>query len=337
MWTVWILAVVQCVIISVTVKGSANIQIFTATPDNSLRNTSYLPTWDSLDTRPLPQWYDEAKIGIFIHWGVFSVPSYGSEWFWQDWKGEKVSSFVEFMKNNYPPGFTYQDFARQFTAEFFDPDHWAELFESSGAKFIEVLPGVNEYTVCVYGDWETTDDYWTAKEFIAWLYNDSPVKDTVVVNDRWGTGDLGKHGDFYTPTDRFNPGVLQSHKWENCMTIDKQSWGFRRNAKLYDYLTMEELLKTLAETVSCGGNLLMNVGPTKDGIITPIYEERLRGMGKYTKNVNDVGTTVYAIVLNWPQGGSLRLGAPSGDQEVVLTFSSLTKQTLLLNGHGFLS
>jgi alpha-L-fucosidase len=42
----------------------------------------YTPDWDSLDTRPLPQWYDNAKIGIFIHWGVFSVPSFHSEWFW---------------------------------------------------------------------------------------------------------------------------------------------------------------------------------------------------------------------------------------------------------------
>lgn len=46
----------------------------------------YEPTWDSLDTRPLPKWYDEAKFGIFIHWGVFSVPSYVDEWFWDYWK-----------------------------------------------------------------------------------------------------------------------------------------------------------------------------------------------------------------------------------------------------------
>lgn len=42
----------------------------------------YDPTWESLDRRPLPSWFDQAKFGIFIHWGVFSVPSFGSEWFW---------------------------------------------------------------------------------------------------------------------------------------------------------------------------------------------------------------------------------------------------------------
>lgn len=47
----------------------------------------YVPTWSSLDNRPLPSWYDNAKLGIFIHWGVFSVPSFGSEWFWNNWKG----------------------------------------------------------------------------------------------------------------------------------------------------------------------------------------------------------------------------------------------------------
>jgi alpha-L-fucosidase len=47
----------------------------------------YLPNWDSVDKRPLPTWYDEAKVGIFVHWGVFAVPSFGSEWFWHNWKG----------------------------------------------------------------------------------------------------------------------------------------------------------------------------------------------------------------------------------------------------------
>lgn len=55
----------------------------------------YEPNWESIDSRPLPSWFDEAKFGIFIHWGVFSVPSFNSEWFWIDWK----SKYKENNKN----------------------------------------------------------------------------------------------------------------------------------------------------------------------------------------------------------------------------------------------
>ena len=96
--------------------------------------STYLPNWDSLDKRPLPGWYDEAKFGIFMHWGVFSVPSFDSEWFWWAWKGSKTPSVVEFMKKNYPPGFTYADFAPMFKAEFFDPNEWADILAASGAQ-----------------------------------------------------------------------------------------------------------------------------------------------------------------------------------------------------------
>ena len=57
----------------------------------------YKPTWESLDSRPLPSWYDEAKFGIFIHWGVYSVPSFGSEWFWYRRKGQQRPEYVEFV------------------------------------------------------------------------------------------------------------------------------------------------------------------------------------------------------------------------------------------------
>ncbi|CAG2231744.1 FUCA [Mytilus edulis] len=77
------------------------------------------------------------------------------------------------------------------------------------------------------GSGEAPDSYWMSKEFIAWLYNDSPVKDTVVVNDRWGRGDICRHGGYLTCNDRYNPKALQNRKFENPMTIEKPL-GIRR-------------------------------------------------------------------------------------------------------------
>ncbi|XP_004519134.1 putative alpha-L-fucosidase [Ceratitis capitata] len=326
----------------------------------------YEPNWASLDERPLPSWYDEAKIGIFIHWGVYSVPSFGSEWFWEDWLNLRYPNYLSFMKNNYKPSFAYQEFAHEFTAELFNATKWALLFRDSGAKYVvltskhhdgytlwpstssfswnsmdvgpkrdiirelstairqesslkfglyyslfewfnrlyindklhlflqqnyverkmrpEQMELINEYLPEILwsdGDWEAPAKYWKAEEFIAWLYNDSPVRDTIVTNDRWGFGTACHHGDFYNCQDRYNPGILQPHKWENAFTLDKSSWGQRFDVELNDFMTSEELIGEVVKTVSCNGNALINVGPTKYGTILPIFEERLRDMGKW--------------------------------------------------------
>ncbi|XP_058656848.1 LOW QUALITY PROTEIN: plasma alpha-L-fucosidase [Ammospiza caudacuta] len=391
----------------------------------------YEPTWGSLDARPLPAWFDEAKFGVFIHWGVFSVPSFGSEWFWWYWQKEKREPYVKFMDANYPPGFSYEDFGPLFTAEFFDPNQWADILKASGAKYVvltskhhegftlwgskyswnwnavdvgpkrdlvaELATSVKNRTdlhfglyhslfewfnplfledatnafntskfptskslpelyeiVTKYqpeiiwsdGDGNAPDTYWNSTGFLAWLYNDSPVRDTVVTNDRWGAGSICAHGGFYTCSDRYNPGRLLPRKWENCMTIDRGSWGYRRDARLRDYLPIEDLVKQLVETVSCGGNLLMNIGPTHDGRIAVVFEERLRQVGSWLqvngeaiygtkpwRAQNDTVTPgvwytftpkegkVNAIFLNWPVSGILELGEPrakAGETQVKL-------------------
>lgn len=118
---------------------------------------------------------------------------------------------------------------------------------------------------------------------LAWLYNDSPVRDKIVVNDRWGQGAMCHHGGYYTCADRYNPGVLQNHKWENAMTLDALSWGLRRNSDIGEYLTDAQVISELVTTVACGGNLLVNVGPGADGTIHPIFQERLRSLGGWMK------------------------------------------------------
>ncbi|CAG0909470.1 unnamed protein product [Cyprideis torosa] len=97
----------------------------------------YEPTWESLDQRPTPAWFDESKFGIFLTWGVYSVPSASSEWFWWQWQGTDPSnSTIKYMEDNFKPGMTYQNFGPMFTAEFYDPVEWAKLFNASGAKYV---------------------------------------------------------------------------------------------------------------------------------------------------------------------------------------------------------
>lgn len=75
---------------------------------------AYEPTWESLDARPLPEWYPNAKIGIFIHWGVFSVPAYETEWFWKKWD-EGSPDFTRFVNDTENVHrFAYPDYAHRF-------------------------------------------------------------------------------------------------------------------------------------------------------------------------------------------------------------------------------
>ena len=120
------------------------------------------------------------------------------------------------------------------------------------------------------------------------------------------------------------------------MTIDKHSWGYRRDAALHDFKTVEEVIANMAQTVSCGGNILINVGPTSDGRIIPLFEERLLQWGEWLKvngeaiyeskpwtHQNDTvtsdvwytqrGGNVYGIVLQYPRHGDhIELGAIEG-------------------------
>jgi alpha-L-fucosidase len=253
---------------------------------------TYQPTWESIDSRPTPQWFTDAKFGIFIHWGVFSVPSWGplprdgasiyecyAEWYWSRLMNTKDNAhhfFKEHHDKTYGADFKYQDFVNDFTCEMFDPDQWAKVFKTSGAKYVVLtskhhegftlwpsaqswnwnavdagphrdLAGdlinavrkeglrmgyyyslyewfnplyhsdVNAYVdqhmipqmkdlVTRYkpdvlwtdGEWDHPSETWKSTQFLSWLYNESPVKNDVVINDRWGKETRSVHGGIYT-------------------------------------------------------------------------------------------------------------------------------------------
>ena len=99
----------------------------------------YEPNWESLDTRPVPEWFNEAKFGIFVVWGPYSVPAWVdngyAEWYGQRMRRPKDPTHGFHIKN-YGADFKYEQFAPMFKAELWDPDFWADLIEKSGAKYV---------------------------------------------------------------------------------------------------------------------------------------------------------------------------------------------------------
>lgn len=353
-----------------------------------LNGQSYQNNWESLDSRTIPTWFEDAKFGIFIHWGVYSVPAWRmlepglyasyAEWYYARVMFNPDKGGEEFHNSNYGADFEYRDFGPMFRAELFDPGLWARLFKRSGARYV-VLTSKHHDGYCLWptkspykanwnsmdvgshrdlvgdlteavraeglrmglyysniewessrthrtesgyylpdwvvekykipedeyvdqhmnfqlkelvenyqpslifadgGEWDGSDEYWKTKEFLAWLYNDSPVKDEVVVNDRFAKDMPGKHGDYFSSEYQDMKGVDAAHPWEESRGVGG-SYGFNRAENIDDYSSSKELIHELVDIVSRGGNLLLNVGPTADGRIPVIMQQRLVDMGEW--------------------------------------------------------
>lgn len=350
----------------------------------------YEPTWESLDRRPVPEWFPDAKFGIFIHWGVYSVPAWRkvteglyasyAEWYYARVMFDKENGGLDFHLKNYGPDFEYRDFAPLFRAELFDPYEWAELFARSGAKYVvltskhhdgfclwptkspykkdwnsldtgprrdlvgeltdavrskglkmglyysiiewesnwtqrtesgyfipkslvdkygipedmytdkHMIPQLKELVTAYQpavlfgdaGEWDRTAEEWKTLDFLAWLYNYAPNKEEVVVNDRFGKDMPGKHGDYFSSEYQDTGAIGTFHPWEESRGIGG-SYGFNRDENIDDYNTSEELVHELIDIVSRGGNFLLNVGPTADGRIPVIMQQRLIDIGAWLK------------------------------------------------------
>ena len=97
----------------------------------------YQPDWESLSKHnEAPEWFQDAKFGIYFHWGVYSVPAFGDEWY-PRWMHFEEHDIYEYHLETYgnPSEFGYHDFVPQFRAEKFDAEEWAELFKNAGARF----------------------------------------------------------------------------------------------------------------------------------------------------------------------------------------------------------
>jgi alpha-L-fucosidase len=362
---------------------------------------TYQASWESLDRRATPAWFTDAKFGIFIHWGVYSVPAYApvipgklayAEWYWhaitegRKPKADPVDAGSwEMHKKLYGADYPYANFAPQFRAELFDPAHWADVFERSGAKYVALtskhhegfalwpsaeasktwgrpwnaveagphrdllgdLSGavrakglkmgiyyslyewynplylqdkpryvaehmmpqfkdvVSRYKPSLIfsdGEWDMTSAQWRSPELLAWLYNESPVKDEVVVDDRWGSDTKHKHGGYWTT--EYTPGLAATdHPWEESRGMGF-SYGYNRAERIDHYHSGRELVLMLVDIVSRGGNLLLDIGPRADGMIPPIMEERLLQIGSWLKVNGEAiyGTRPWKEAKQWTAG-----------------------------------
>ncbi|MBT3342855.1 MAG: alpha-L-fucosidase [Gemmatimonadetes bacterium] len=105
--------------------------------DDVIANGTYKDDWSSLSQYPVPEWYLRAKFGIFIHWGVYSVPAFGSEWYPRNMYLQGTPVYEHHVETYGPPSeFGYADFIPLFKAEKFDAAEWARLFKAAGARYV---------------------------------------------------------------------------------------------------------------------------------------------------------------------------------------------------------
>ena len=120
-------------------KASKTIYLIAALLFSNLLFAQVQPTWESINERGYPQWFSDAKLGIFIHWGVYSVPAYASLEGYAEWYYRGLMTNDDrkaFQERIYGKDFQYEDFAPMWKAELWNPDEWAELFKKSGAKYV---------------------------------------------------------------------------------------------------------------------------------------------------------------------------------------------------------
>lgn len=358
----------------------------------------YEPNWESIDSRPVPEWFQDAKLGIFIHWGPYSVPAWSpkgtySEWY-QYWLQSKSlfgngkftgTEVYDHHVETYGPHYSYYNFGEEFTARDFDANEWAKLFEDAGAKYmmitskhhdgfclwpsetanktwgfpwnskdvgakrdllkeLEVAVKATDVKFGTYyslyewfnplweqdpekfalehmhpqfkdlvqnyqpeliwadGDWDLEPEKWHTPELLAWLFNESKIGESVVINDRWGKGVRFNHGGYYTT--EYQSGLDGTHPWEECRGIGF-SFGYNVNEDVDDYASRRTLVYLLLNVVSNGGNLLLDIGPDKYGNIPPIMQDRLLALGKWLKVNGEAiyGTRKWERTCQWSKKG----------------------------------
>ena len=302
-------------------------------------------------------WWREARFGMFIHWGLYSVPA-------GEWQGQPVPGIGEWIMNRAKiPVKDYEKFATQFNPTKFDAEAWAQLAQDAGMKYLTITSKhhdgfamfgskVSPYNIvdatpfkrdpmkelaaactrrgikfCFYYsqslDWHEPngmgnewdfgpddkkdfDQYLNSKSLpqvreilsnygpLGLIWFDVPKNMTseraekfeklvhelqpdCLVSGRIGQG---SHNDYASTGDNHIPETVRNGDWETPATLN-HTWGYKKDD--HDWKTANQLVFNLVDIVSKGGNYLLNVGPTSEGVIPKESQDSLRGVGKWMK------------------------------------------------------
>ena len=175
-------------------------------------------------------------------------------------------------------------------------------------QFKDVVTKYQPAVIFSDGEWDHPAATWKSAEMLTWLFNESPGKDEVVINDRWGKSDRHKHGGYFTT--EYGAGLPNAtNPWEENRGM-AHSFGYSRTERFQDYNSTETLVLMLIDIVSRGGNFLLDIGPTADGRIPPLMEERLAEIGDWLEVNGEAiyGTTTHSNTCQWTDGKVQELG-----------------------------
>jgi alpha-L-fucosidase len=211
----------------------------------------------------------------------------------------------------------------------------AEYIAYMKAQLKELLDTCDPEVLWFDGEWPAWYEEQDGREVYAYLRK---LKPNLIINNRVGKGRKGMEGlnkgdqdyvgDFGTPEQQIPATGLPGVDWESCMTMN-HTWGFKSYD--HDWKSTETLIRNIVDIASKGGNYLLNVGPTAEGLIPGPSVERLRGIGQWmkangesiygtqanpftkspwgrcTQKSCEEATTLYLQVFNWPENGTLLL------------------------------
>lgn len=200
--------------------------------------------------------------------------------------------------------------------EWFNPlwlsDKQRYVTEHMHPQFKDLVTKYKPSVIFSDGEWDLTDTAWRSPELLAWLFNESPVKDSIVVDDRWGSNTREKNNGATYTTSEYGAGMNPDVVWEESQGIG-HSYGYNRNEQLDDYKTSRQLILLLVDVVARGGNLLLDIGPTADGRIPVIMQQRLIDMGNWLQINGEAiyGTEAWKQTYQWSAGKRQEQKGPS--------------------------